>query len=349
MLNERGSLTYPAEFTNGTGNTMKKFRVYRIYKEGSVISGRIELAEVKELSPGDVVIKAEYSSVNYKDALAATGAGKIISRFPLIGGIDVSGVVETSEDPRFKPGDAVLVTGYDLGMGHDGGYAEYVRVPAEWVVPLPAGLSTKVAMIIGTAGFTAALCVYRMEQNGLTPAQGPVIVTGASGGVGNMAIDMLSSRGYAVTAFTGKLSEADHLKQLGASEIMDRASLQMTDRPLEKALWAGAVDNVGGDILAWLTRTVQPWGSIASVGMAGGSHLNTTVMPFILRGVSLLGVTSAGCPTALRHQIWQRIATDLRPRHTDQIVSSEIGLEDLTAVFHDMLSGKSKGRTIVRL
>ena len=328
---------------------MEKFRVYRIYKDDSGISGRIEQSTLDELSPGEVVIKAAYSSVNYKDALAATGAGKIISNFPLIGGVDVSGTVESSENGRFKSGDQVLVTGYDLGVAHDGGYAEYVRVPAEWVVPLSDALSPKEAMIIGTAGFTAALCVHRMEQNGQSPKQGPILVSGASGGVGSMAIDMLSSKGYEVTALTGKMNESEYLHQLGAKDILDRTKLELSNRPMEKALWAGAVDNVGGDILAWLTKTVKPQGNITSVGLAGGAKLETTVMPFILRGVSLLGITSAGCPTALRHKIWQRIATDLRPKHFDKMSVNEITLEDLDDVFKSMLDGKTKGRTIVQL
>ena len=328
---------------------MEKFRVYRIYKDDSGISGRVEQSTLDELSPGEVVLKAAYSSVNYKDALAATGAGRIISSFPLIGGIDVSGVVESSEDDRFKAGDQVLVTGYDLGVAHDGGYAEFVRVPAEWVIPLPDALTPREAMIIGTAGFTAALCVHRMEQNDQSPDQGSILVSGATGGVGSMAIDMLSSKGYQVTALTGKLEESDYLYQLGAKEILDRTKLELSDRPLEKALWAGAVDNVGGDILAWLTRTVKPWGNITSVGLAGGAQLETTVMPFILRGVSLLGITSAGCPTALRHEIWDRIANDLRPKHFNKMAVKEITLEDLDGVFNTMLKGESRGRTIVRL
>ncbi len=328
---------------------MEKFRVYRIYKEDSAISGRIERSTLDELSPGEVVIKTAYSSVNYKDALAATGAGKIISKFPLIGGVDVSGTVESSEDDRFKAGDQVLATGYDLGVAHDGGYAEYVRLPAEWVIPLPDALTPKEAMIIGTAGFTAALCVHRMEQNDQHPDQGSILVTGASGGVGSMAIDMLSSKGYDVTALTGKMNESDYLHQLGAKDILDRTTLEFSNRPMERALWAGAVDNVGGDILSWLTKTVKPQGNITSVGLAGGAKLETTVMPFILRGVSLLGITSAGCPTVLRHKIWQRIATDLRPKHFDKMSVKEVTLEELDDVFKSILKGETKGRTIVRL
>ncbi len=328
---------------------MEKFRVYRIYKDDSGISGRIEQSSLDELSAGEVVIKTAYSSVNYKDALAATGAGKIISKFPLIGGVDVSGTVESSEDDRFKVGDQVLATGYDLGVAHDGGYAEYVRLPSEWVIPLPDALTPKEAMIIGTAGFTAALCVHRMEQNDQHPDQGSILVTGASGGVGSIAIDMLSSKGYEVTALTGKMNESEYLHALGAKDVLDRTKLELSDRPMERALWAGAVDNVGGDILNWLTKTVKPQGNITSVGLAGGAKLETTVMPFILRGISLLGITSAGCPTALRHKIWQRIATDLRPQHFDKMSVNEITLEDLDDVFKAMLNGETKGRTIVRL
>ncbi len=328
---------------------MEKFRVFRIYKNDQQIVGRIEESTLDELSVGEVVIKSEYSSVNYKDALAATGAGKIISKFPLIGGIDVSGVVESSQDDRFKAGDKVLVTGYEMGMSHDGGYAEYVRVPAEWVIPLPSTLTTREAMIMGTAGFTAALCIARMEQNGQNPAQGPILITGASGGVGCMAIDMFSSKGYDVTALTGKMGEVDYLRNLGAKEVLDRNDLTFSERPLERSLWAGAVDNVGGDILSWITKTVQPWGNIASVGLAANTQLETTVLPFILRGVSLLGITSAGCPTDLRHKIWSRIGTDLRPQHFDQIALQEVVLEELDDVFRAMLKGETKGRTIVRL
>ncbi len=328
---------------------MGKFRVFRIRKDGAGISGRVELATLDELSAGEVVIKSAYSSVNYKDALAANGPAKIISRFPLIGGVDVVGTVESSGDARFKTDDQVLVTGYDMSISHDGGYAEYVRVPAEWVIPLPETLTAREAMIIGTAGFTAALCIHKMEQNGQTPEQGSVVVTGASGGVGSLAIDMLSSKGYDVTALTGKINESDYLLGLGASHIVDRNMLELSKRPMERPLWAGAIDNVGGGILSWLTKTVQPWGSITAVGLAGGSQLETSVMPFILRGVSLLGITSAGCPTLLRHKIWQRIATDLRPQKFEQLSVNEVGLDELNEVFRTMLNGGTKGRTVVRL
>jgi NADPH2:quinone reductase len=261
----------------------------------------------------------------------------------------VAGKVVSSSDTRYKTGDAVLVTGCGFGEEHDGGYAEYARLPADWVVPLPQGLTLRDVMSLGTAGFTAALCVHRLEINGLKPENGPVVVTGATGGVGSVAIDILSKLGYRVTAVTGKESEHDYLKGLGAKEILDRKKIDYGSRPLEKALWGGAVDNVGGDMLAWLTRTIEPWGSIAAVGLAGGHELHTTVMPFILRGISLLGINSAGCPMPLRRKLWERLATDLRPRHLDKIVTKTVSLDELPGVFDAILKGRIRGRTLVKL
>jgi acrylyl-CoA reductase (NADPH) len=328
---------------------MTEFRAYRVHKKDKLIKGKIELLTLEDLSSGEVVIKSEYSSVNYKDALAATGRGKIIHEFPRVAGIDVAGRVVSSNDKRFQKGDAVLVTGYEFGTGHDGGYAEYARVPAEWVIPLPDGLSTYEAMAMGTAAFTVGLCVKRLEDNQQTPEKGPFVVTGATGGVGMFAIDILSKLGYEVIALTGKVDRADELKRLGAAGILERQSLKLDGPPLEKSSWGGAIDNVGGDILAWLTRTVVPWGNIASVGLAGGSQLNTTVMPFILRGVSLLGITSSGCPSDLRSKIWQRLASDLKPQHLDKIVTQISEMEQLPGIFDDMLDGKSHGRTVIKL
>jgi NADPH2:quinone reductase len=328
---------------------MNHFKAYRVYNEQGKIQGRLEAATLEDLSPGEVVLKAEFSSVNYKDALAATGAGKIIRKFPLIAGIDVAGKVISSDDRRYKAGDQVLVTGYEFGVAHDGGYSGVVRVPAEWVVPVPDGMSTFQAMAIGTAGFTVALCVQRLEDNGQNPDKGPFIVTGATGGVGMIAIDILSGLGYEVIALTGKVSREADLKALGAASILDRNMLKLDGPPLEKSQWGGAIDNVGGDVLAWLTRTVVPWGNIASVGLAGGSELHTTVMPFILRGVSLLGITSSGCPAELRHRIWQRLADDLAPKHLDKIVSNIVPMEELPGVFENMLAGKTVGRTVVKI
>jgi NADPH2:quinone reductase len=324
------------------------FRAFRVFDEGGRVQGRIVSATLDELSPGDVVIKTACSSVNYKDALAATGAGKIIRRFPLIGGIDVSGTVVSSGDTRFREGAAVLVTGYDMGVTHDGGYAEFVRAPADWVVPIPPALSLCDAMALGTAGFTAALSIVDMEQNGLTPLQGPVIVTGATGGVGSIAVQLLAALGYQVTALTGKDSEHDFLRSLGAKDVLSRNGLQMGTRPLEKSLWAGAVDVVGGETLAWLTRTMMQNGCIASSGLTGGTELHTTVLPFILRGVKLLGIDSAMCTMPKRQAVWHRLATDMKPAALNSI-TTEIGLDDLPQAFATLLNGQARGRFVLRM
>ena len=333
---------------------MIAFRAYRIFEQDGKSAGRFVDLMLDELDPGEVVIQAHYSSVNYKDALAATGAGKVIRRFPCVGGIDVSGVVASSSDARFKVGDKVLVTGYDMGVAHDGGYAEYVRVPADWVVPLPQGLSLAHglslwdAMALGTAGFTAALSIHRLEQNELTPEKGKVIVTGATGGVSSLAIQMLAQLGYHVVALTGKDSEHDYLKSLGASEILSRKDVQMGNRPLEKAQWAAALDAVGGETLAWLTRTMQQNGAIASFGNAGGIELHTTVLPFILRGVRLIGIDSSATLMPLRRQMWQRLATDLRPKSLAQIAHT-VPFAALPQVFPLLLQGKQRGRSVVEM
>ena len=328
--------------------TVDTFRAFRVFDEDGKVGARLVQAALNELSAGDVVIKAAWSSVNYKDALAATGAGKIIRRFPLVGGIDVSGRVESSSDGRFKAGDEVLVTGFDLGVAHDGGYAEYVRVPANWVVLVPAGLSTFEVMAIGTAGFTAALSVAEMERNGLTPGSGEVIVTGATGGVGSIAVQCLAARGYSVAALTGKDGEHDYLRELGAKSVLSRNGLHIGTRPLEKMLWAGAVDAVGGDTLAWLTRTMMYGGCIANSGLTGGTELHTTVLPFILRGVKLLGIDSVMCPMTTRLDVWRRLATDLKPRNLNA-VAHEIALEELPNAFATLLAGGARGRFVVRL
>ena len=329
-------------------NQMKKFTAYQISEQDGKSQGRFVELTLDDLDPSEVVIQTHYSSVNYKDALAATGAGKVIRRFPCVGGIDVSGVVTSSSDARFKAGDEVLVTGYDMGVAHDGGYAEYVRVPADWVVPLPQGLTLFDAMALGTAGFTAALSIHRLEQNELSPEKGKVIVTGATGGVASLAIQMLAQRGYHVVALTGKDSEHDYLKSLGVSEILSRKDLVMSTRPLEKALWAGALDAVGGETLAWLTRTMQQNGVIASFGNAGGIELHTTLMPFILRGVRLIGIDSAATAMPLRRQIWQWLATDLRPKLLE-LVAQRVPFAELPPIFPLMLQGKLRGRTVVEI
>jgi acrylyl-CoA reductase (NADPH) len=324
------------------------FSAYKVFEESGKISGRLVQTTVDELSPGAVVIRAAFSSVNYKDALAATGSGKIMRRFPLIGGIDVAGTVESSTDSRVKAGEQVLVTGYDLGVAHDGGFAAYVRVPAEWVVRLPQGLSPFDAMAIGTAGFTAALSIVEMERNSLAPSNGPVIVTGATGGVGSIAVQCLAARGYNVTALTGKPQEEDYLRSLGAKQVMARATLEIGTRPLEKATWAGAVDPVGGATLAWLTRTMMPNGCIANSGLTGGTELNTTVLPFILRGVKLLGIDSVMCPMPTRLEVWHRLATDLKPANLVES-ARQISLEELPAAFDALLKGQARGRYVVKV
>lgn len=326
---------------------MGDFRAFRIDNRDNTVSGSLVDLTLDDLSPGEVVIRAVYSSVNYKDALAGTGTGKILRRFPLVGGIDVAGMVESSTDPRFTSGQHVLVTGFDLGVNHDGGFAGYARVPADWVVALPDGLTLFDAMALGTAGFTAGLAVFRLEQNGLRPGKGPVMVTGATGGVGSVAVSALARLGYEVTALTGKDTAHDYLRGLGARNILSRGALAMGSRPLEKATWAGAVDAVGGDTLAWLTRTTDYWGGVASTGLTGGIDLRMTVMPFILRGVSLIGVDSVMCPMNIRQEVWHRLATDMKPPLND--IAQTITLDDLGSAFETLLAGRARGRYVVRI
>src|SRR5690349_4679870 len=275
---------------------MSGVKVVRIHETGGMMAGRLEDLSLDQLSPGEVVIDVEYSDINYKDALAATGAGKILRRYPLVGGIDLAGVVRESTDPRHEPGDAVLVTGCGLSETVDGGYAARARVKGESVIPMPPGLDAFRAMALGTAGFTAALAIHRMERNGQSPARGPIVVTGATGGVGSIAIDMLAARGYEVIAVTGKRESAGYLESLGSSKVLLRQELALGSRPLEAARFGGAIDNVGGELLAGLTRHVDFWGNIASIGLAGGAEFKATVMPFILRGVNLLGINSSATP-----------------------------------------------------
>ena len=327
---------------------MDTFRAFRIFNEEGKIHGSVVNATVAELSAGDVLIKASHSSVNYKDALAATGAGKILRRFPLIGGIDVAGIVASSADARFREGDEVLVTGYDLGVANDGGYAGYVQVPASWVVPIPRGLTAFEAMALGTAGFTAGLSIVRLEQNGLRPQNGKVVVTGSTGGVGSIAVAGLARLGYDVAAITGKEDAREYLQQLGAREVLSRSTLEMGTRPLEKARWAGAIDAVGGDMLAWLTRTTDAWGGIASTGLTGGVEIHTTVMPFILRGVSLIGIDSVSCPMEIRSDVWRRLATDMKPNDLAAI-ATEISFDGLPDAFATLMAGKARGRFVVNV
>jgi acrylyl-CoA reductase (NADPH) len=328
---------------------MTTLKAFRIFNEDGKVASRYVDMRLDELDAGNVVIKVAYSSVNFKDALAATGAGRIIRRFPCVGGVDLSGTVAESGDARFKKGDAVIATSYDIGVAHDGGYAQYARIPADWVVPLPKGLDLFEAMALGTAGFTAALAVERMEHDGLKPGNGPVIVTGATGGVGSIAVDILARTGYHVVALTGKENESGYLKGLGAKEVMLRSHLDLAKiKPLDKATWAGAVDNLGGDVMSWIASTMQIGGTLASIGLAASHNFNTTVMPFILRGVSLLGIDSVNAPMPLREKVWKRLGSDLKPRQLKDIVTT-VDFTELPGVFKKIMDKEMRGRAVVKI
>ena len=328
---------------------MRSFKAYLIEELDGKARGRFVEMEGAQLDAGEVTIKVAYSSVNYKDALAATGAGRIIRRFPCVGGIDLSGVVEESADPRFKRGDPVIATSFDIGVTHHGGYAEFARLPADWIVPLPADLSLHDAMALGTAGFTAALAIVRMEENGLAPDKGPVVVSGATGGVGSLAVDMLSGLGYTVTALTGKEAQTEYLRGIGASEVLLRSSLDLSRiKPLDRARWAGAVDNLGGPVLAWMASTMKQAGTIASIGLAATPSLETTVMPFILRGVCLLGIDSGYIAGDYRRRVWERLIGDLRPAHLAAMTRT-IGFDQLPGILDSFLAGQAHGRVVVEI
>ncbi len=328
---------------------MQSFRAFRIRNDDTGYRAGVESMPVDALSPGEVLVRTAYSSVNYKDALAGTGKGKILRHFPLNGGIDVAGHVLASSDPRFREGDAVLCSGCGLSETRDGGYAEYARLQAEWTIPLPQGLSLRESMILGTAGFTAALALLRMRDNRQTPDLGPIAVTGATGGVGMFAIDIFNRAGFEVHAISGKPEHADFLESIGAREVLDRHELDLGRHPLESARFGGAVDNAGGDWLARLLACTAPYGNVASIGLAADSRLDTTVMPFIIRGVSLLGIASAGTARDIRGEVWQHLASDWKPAHLDSICTHEITLDGLPQAFATVLAGHSFGRTLVRV
>ena len=328
---------------------MQTFRAYRTFEQDTVVQSRFVDMTEDELDPGDVVIRTKYSTINYKDALSYNGSGRIMRKYPTVAGIDMAGTVERSADSRWKRGDKVIVTGYDVGVAHDGGYAELARVPGDWVVRRPESMTAFDAMTIGTAGFTAALAIHLMEHNGLKPENGRVAVTGATGGVGSIAIEILAKLGYDVVAITGKAKEADYLKSVGAKEVLLRQSLDfMQIRPLDKATWAGAIDNLGGDMLSWLLSTMQVAGTVAAVGLAADMKLNTTVAPFILRGVHLLGVDSVNCPMNLRQTLWNRLAVQWRPDQVHDQVRT-IDFDELPMHFDAYLKGMVRGRTVVRI
>ncbi len=327
---------------------MEKFKAYKLTEVDKKIRAEFVDCTLDELDPGALVVRVAYSDVNYKDALAATGKGRILRRASCIGGIDLAGTVVSSADGRFAKGDAVLAVGKDLGVAHHGGYAEYARIPAPWAVKLPRGMTLWDAMAFGTAGYTAGLAIVRMEHNGLKPANGPVVVNGSTGGVGSIALAALAKMGYAVTALTGKESESGWLETLGAKEVLLRQSLDPAKlKPLDKATWAGAVDNLGGEVLAWMASTMKINGVIASIGLAASPNLNATVLPFILRGVSLLGVNSTDCPTPDEERaVWQRLATDMRPPMLKEMART-VPFADLPTVFEDFINARVSRRVVV--
>jgi putative YhdH/YhfP family quinone oxidoreductase len=337
------------EAAQATGAVPARFRAFRIHKNDQGYRSGIEQISLDDLAEGEVTIRVEWSGINYKDALAATGQVKILRRYPLCGGIDVAGVVVASDSDDFRPGDAVLANGSGLSETRDGGYSEFLRLPADIVVRLPAGLTTREAMGLGTAGFTAALSLYRMEANGQHPGMGPIVVTGASGGVGTVAIDLLTAAGYEVHAITGKVDEFDWLQHLGARQCISRHDLHWGQKPLETARWAGCIDNVGGDMLAGISRVIDLWGNVACCGMAGGHGLHATVFPMILRGVSLLGVSSTNCPIDTRRRLWDRLANEWKPPHLGEIIRDEVTLDGMETIFERMLKGRSLGRTVVKI
>lgn len=311
---------------------------------------KVQSLTVQDLPEGEVLIQVSYSGINYKDSLASIPNGNIVRSYPFVPGIDLAGVVVSSEDPRFKEGDEVIATSYEIGVSHFGGYSEYARVKADWIVPLPKGLTLKEAMTIGTAGFTAALCVQRLEENGLTPDKGPVLVTGATGGVGSFAISILAARGYQIEASTGKASESEYLKNLGANEILSREDVYDGKiKALGKQKWAAAVDSTGGEILASVISQIQYGGAVAACGLTAGTKLPTTVFPFILRGVDLLGVDSVYCPMETRAKTWERLSTDFKPTNLDDFIQQEVTLQELPDALPTLLEGKARGRIIVKL
>jgi putative YhdH/YhfP family quinone oxidoreductase len=329
---------------------MDRFKAYKLTEtpEKKIRAEFVDMA-LDELDPGDVVVRVAYSDVNYKDALAATGKGRILRRPSCVGGIDLSGTVVSSQDARFAKGDAVVGIGFDLGVSHHGGYAQYARVPGAWLMKLPKGMSLWEAMAFGTAGYTAGIAIVRMEHEGLKPASGPVLVNGATGGVGSIAVSALARLGYHVVALTGKESESDWLRKLGAKEILLRKSLNLEKiKPLDKSTWAGAVDNLGGEVLSWICSTMKDNGVIASVGLAASASLNTTVMPFILRGARLLGINSGESSNDVRDTVWRRLATDMKPPLLKELART-VAFRDLPSVFDDFINAKVTRRVVVDL
>ena len=326
-----------------------QFKCFRIDQEDDKIVSGLQSISMDDINLGEITLKTEYSSINYKDALAATGKGKILRSFPLIGGVDVAGEVVESDDPRFDPGDKVIAACSGLSETNDGGYSEYARINSEAAIELPKQMDTRTAMAIGTAGFAAGLAIFKMKLNKQTPEMGPIVVTGATGGVGSIAIDMLSSSGFETTAITRKKTHDEYLKTIGTTNIVCLEEMELGERPLEKAQFGGGIDNVGGDLLSWVLRSTVPEGNVASIGLAADFKLPTNVMPFILRGVNLLGVNSTTLPNAVKQEVWDDIANNMSPQKIDQIVTKEVTLEELPDQFQAFIEGSIVGRVLVKV
>ena len=326
-----------------------QFKCFRIDQEDDKIVSGLKSISMDDINPGEITLKTEYSSINYKDALAATGKGKILRSFPLIGGVDVAGEVVESDDPRFDPGDKVIAACSGLSETNDGGYSEYARINSEAAIELPKQMDTRTAMAIGTAGFAAGLAIFKMKLNKQTPEMGPIVVTGATGGVGSIAIDMLSSSGFETTAITRKKTHDEYLKTIGTTNIVCLEEMELGERPLEKAQFGGGIDNVGGDLMSWVLRSTVPEGNVASIGLAADFKLPTNVMPFILRGVNLLGVNSTTLPNAVKQEVWDDIANNMSPQKIDQIVTKEVTLEELPDQFQAFIEGSIVGRVLVKV
>ena len=326
-----------------------QFKCFRIDQEDDKIVSGLQSISMEDINPGEITLKTEYSSINYKDALAATGKGKILRSFPLIGGVDVAGEVVESDDPRFDPGDKVIAACSGLSETNDGGYSEYARINSEAAIELPKQMDTRTAMAIGTAGFAAGLAIFKMKLNKQTPEMGPIVVTGATGGVGSIAIDMLSSSGFETTAITRKKTHDEYLKAIGTTNIVCLEEMELGERPLEKAQFGGGIDNVGGDLLSWVLRSTVPEGNVASIGLAADFKLPTNVMPFILRGVNLLGVNSTTLPNAVKQEVWDDIANTMSPKKIAQIVTKEVTLEELPDQFQAFIEGSIVGRVLVKV
>jgi acrylyl-CoA reductase (NADPH) len=339
-MNASGTAACPETMT-------RDFRAYRIYDNGAGGAGRLERMTAGEFDEGDVIIRIRYAGINYKDALTAAGRGRLARKFPLVGGTDLSGVVESASHERLRPGDEILIHSFGLGSRHDGGFADFGRFPAEWIFPLPAGLTLFDAAALGVAGHSVAIAIEHLQRNGITPAHGKILVNGATGGVGSIAIDVLSRLGYHIVAMTGKFGDADYLRELGAAEVIDRHGFRFGGAPLEKQMWAAALDSVGGAQLAWLARTTQRDGVIAAIGNAAGNAFCGNVLPFILRGVRLIGI-NVNNPTDFKRRMWERLATDLKPRYLDRI-AERVPLSALPQAIDDLLAARVRGRRVVDL